>query len=328
MGGHDLRLVRDRLVARIPDGDKITAIEPITTGFSNETYVVGGLDLILRLPPAAGAMLEGHSVIGQARIYQALEAGGKGPPVPHVVDCCDDVEVAGAPFFVMERVPGESIHDIEMQAWFTEADEPERTRMCTEWIAAIASLGRREPLDVLGPIVTPEDDMRTWRAFAAKADSPEVVAAIDRLLTRPAPRSGPPSVVHGDPKLSNLMWQDKQITALLDWEMALNGEPLSDLAYMLYNFESEFHPASRAQKLSGMLSRDEVILLWSRVSGRPVEGLLWHEIAQSAKLCAILAEGINMVRTGRSSDPKLVWFQRNFGNFIGVTNAMLNAGGF
>ena len=324
----DLDLIRQKLAERLPDGERISGIRPMTTGFSNETYFVEGLDLILRLPPAAGAMLEGHGVIEQARIYQALEKTGKAPPVPHVADCCEDAAVIGVPFFVMERVAGEAIHDIDMQDWFTGASDDERTRMCTDWISAIASLGRLEPVPVLGPAITPEDDMRIWRAFAEKADSPEVVIAIDRLLTRPAPRGGGPAVIHGDPKLSNLMWQDGQITALLDWEMALNGEPLSDLAYILYNFESDFHPASRAQKLSGMLSRDDVILLWSQVSGRPVEGLLWHEIAQSAKLCAILAEGINMVRTGRSTDPKLVWFQNNFGNFIAVTNAMLDAGGF
>ena len=34
------------------------------------------------------------------------------------------------------------------------------------------------------------------------------------------------------------MWQDGEITAMLDWEMALNGEPLADLGYMLYSFES------------------------------------------------------------------------------------------
>ena len=323
----DLNLLRDALAARLPGGAGITAIEPLTTGFSNETYVIHGPDLILRLPPAAGAMLEGHGVIAQGRIYQELERSGCGPRVPHVVDCCDDLSVIGVPFFVMERVPGEPVHDLEMQDWFTGATDAQRAQMCTDWVSAVARLGCLEPLPILGAVVSPEDDMRTWSAFAAAANSPEVVAAIDRLLTRPAPRSGPPAVIHGDPKLSNVMWQDRQISALLDWEMALNGEPLSDLAYVLFNFESPFHPASRAQKLSGMLTRDEVIALWSQVSGRPTDGLLWHEIAQSAKLCCILAEGINMVRTGRSTDPKLIWFEKNFGNFLGVTIAMLDAAG-
>ncbi len=324
----DLNLIRDRLAARLPGGAAITGIEPMTTGFSNETYVVQGLDLILRLPPSAGAMLEGHGVIDQARIYQELEQSGKAPPVPHVADCCDDEGVIGAPFFVMERVAGEAIHDIAMQPWFTDISADERRRMCEDWITSISSLAILEPLTVLGAAITPEEDMRIWAGFAAAADSPQVVAAIERLLKVPAPRSGPPAVVHGDPKLSNLMWQDGQITAVLDWEMAINGAPLSDLAYMLYGFDSDFHPATRAQMLPGMLTRDEVIALWEQVSGRQVEGLLWHEIAQFAKLSSILAEGVNMFNTGRSTDPKLAYFQKNLDNFIGITNAMLDAGGF
>lgn len=324
----DLQQVRDRLAARLPGGQAITAIRPITSGFSNETYVVEGLDLILRLPPSAGAMLTGHGVVEQARIYEELEVSGKAPPVPHVVDCCADSDVIGVPFFVMERVAGESLDDLEMQPWFTEASSAERTRMCEDWITAIASLARLKPLTVLGPVTTPEQDMRNWAEFAAEAQCPALVALIDRLLAVPAPRSGPPAVVHGDPKLSNLMWQDRKITAVLDWEMALNGEPLSDLAYMLYAFESRFHPATRAPKLSGMLSRDDVILLWSKVSGRPVEGLLWHEIAQFVKLSAILAGGVNLSNTGRSTDPRLAWFHKNLENWIGVSTAMLDAGGF
>ena len=323
----DLDSIREALAKRLSDRAPITAIESLTTGFSNETYVVHGPDLILRLPPAAGAMLEGRGVIEQGLIYRALERSTPALLVPHVVDCCDDDSVIGVPFFVMERVPGESLHDIDMQDWFTGATDAERGQMCIDWVSAIAGLANRDPLPILGEVVSPEDDMRKWSAFAAAANSPEVVSAIDRLLAQPAPRSGAPAVIHGDPKLSNVMWQDRRITALLDWEMALNGEPLSDLAYVLFNFDSPFHPASRAQKLPGMLTRDEVIALWSSVSARPTEGLFWHEIAQSAKLCCILAEGINMVRTGRSTDPKLIWFEKNFGNFLGVTTAMLDAGG-
>ena len=172
--------------------------------------------------------------------------------------------------------------------------------------------------------MTPEEDMRRWQAFAAKAGSEATVAAIARLLARPAPISGPPAVVHGDPKLSNLMWRDRAIAAMLDWEMALNGEPLSDLAYMLYAFESRHHPATRAQKLPGMLDRTRVIALWQEVSGRSAQGVAWHEAAQFCKLCGILAEGVAMHDSGRSSDPKLAYFRANLDSWIAITRAMLD----
>ena len=45
--------IAEILRGALPDGERIAAIVPMTTGFSNDTYLVEGPDLILRLPPAA-----------------------------------------------------------------------------------------------------------------------------------------------------------------------------------------------------------------------------------------------------------------------------------
>jgi aminoglycoside phosphotransferase (APT) family kinase protein len=324
----DLEALARTLREVLPDGNRVTAVAAMTTGFSNDTYLLEGAELILRLPPAAGAMLEGHDVIGQARIYEALNRLEAAPPTPAVIHIESDASVVGAPFFVMSRVPGESVHDINMQPWFTEASDAVRRSMCMDWVSSFAGLARLDPLAVLGAPVSPEDDLQMWQRFADAAQCPRLVESIARLLRVPAPLSGPPALVHGDPKLSNLMWADGRLSAMLDWEMALNGEPLADLGYMLYLFPSPFHEATRAPKLSGMLGRDEVIALWSAVSGRSAEGLAWHEIAQIAKITAIIAEGTNMFNTGRSSDPKLAYFRQNLEHYLDVTDAMLADGGF
>ena len=273
-------------------------------------------------------MLDGHDIVGQAKIYAELAGVAGAPPVPGIVTIEESSAVLGVPFFIMERVAGESIDDLEMRPWFIGGGDKLREQVCRAWVSAFAGLARLAPLAALGAAITPEDDARRWRRFAAKANSPRLIAMFDRLLAVPAPRSGPPAVVHGDTKLSNLMWDDCGISAVLDWEMALNGEPLADLGYMLYSFESEYHGATRAQKLPGMLSRGEVIALWSQVSGRPADGVLWHEIAQIGKISAIISEGTNMYVTGRSSDPKLAYFQKNLDYYLGVMAAMLDGGEF
>lgn len=324
----DLQELAEKLHAVLPSQPRITAVAPMTTGFSNDTYLIEGPDLILRLPPAAGAMLDGHDVIGQARIYQALGDAPGAPPVPAVIHIEEDPALLGVPFYVMARAPGESVHDINMQPWFADATDSVRTRMCRDWVSAFAALAKLEPLAVLSGPVSPEDDLRMWQRFATEAQCPALVDAIERLLKSPAPLSGPPAVVHGDTKLSNLMWQDYELSVMLDWEMALNGEPLADLGYMLYLFRSDYHDATRAQKLPGMLDREAVIALWSAVSGRSAAGVFWHEIAQIAKITAIIAEGANMFDTGRSSDPKLIYFKQNLDHYLGVTRAMLDGGGF
>jgi len=237
----------------------ITAVKPMTTGFSNDTYLIEGPDLILRLPPAAGAMLDGHDVVGQARIYAALANTPNAPAVPRIVHVEESPNLLGAPFFLMDRIVGESVNDIEMQPWFTDASDAARTQMCRDWVSAFANLARLSPLEILGAPVSPEDDLRMWQRFADAAACPQLVDMIERLLKVPAPISGSPALIQGDPKLSNLMWHNRRITAMLDFEMALNGDPLADLGYMLFFFASDHHAASRAQKLSGMLTRNEVI---------------------------------------------------------------------
>lgn len=324
----DLDQLASALRAYLPGGDGISAIAPLTTGFSNETYLIEGLDLILRLPPAGGAMLDGHDVIAQARIYAELGKTPGAPPVPRIIALCEDTAILGVPFFVMEKVAGESIDDIHMRPWFIEGDDALRASICRQWISAFAALSNLAPLGTLGPVVSPQDDARMWQSFARAADCPTLVALFDRLLARPAPLSGPPAIIHGDTKLSNIMWANGQISAVLDWEMTLNGEPLANLGYMLYSFKSEYHDATRAQKLGGMLSRDEVIALWEQVSGRSAQGVFWHEIAQIGKIGAIIAEGANMYNTGRSTDPKLVYFKQNLDYYLGVMAAMLDGGGF
>ena len=327
-----MTLTTDQIAAALrtvlPGGQRITGVTPLTTGFSNDTYVVEGLDLILRLPPAAGAMLDGHDVIGQARIYAELGATPGAPPVPEILLVEENPALLGAPFFVMARVPGESVHDITMQDWFTGASDAVRRQMSIDWVSAFAALANLAPLAVLAEPVSPEDDVRRWRRFAEAANCPELIDSIDRLLKVPAPISGPPAVIQGDPKLSNLMWDNFRITAVLDWEMALNGEPLADLAYMMYLFASDHHPAARVSKLSGMIGREEVVACWERVSGRSSAGVLWHEIAQLAKVTGILAEGCNMVDTGRSDDPKLALFKENRDRYLSYLQAMLASGGY
>ncbi len=323
----DLDQLTGALRHYLPGGQGITAIRPLATGFSNETYLIEGLDLILRLPPAAGAMLAGHDVVGQGQIYQELAVTRAAPQVPPVVTICADPAILGVPFFVMERIAGESIDDIVMTPWFTDGSDALREQICRDWISAFAALSNLDPLESLGAAISPEDDSRMWREFAGAADCPQLVGLFDRLLAAPAPKSGPPAIVHGDPKLSNLMWQDQRITAMLDWEMALNGEPLANLGYILFFFASEYHSATRAQKLPGMLTRDEVIALWEEVSGRSAKGIFWHEIAQAGKLGAIIAEGANMANTGRSNDPRLELFKQNLGYYLGAMAAMLDGAG-
>ncbi len=135
----------------LPGGGAITAVTPMMTGFSNDTYLVEGPDLVLRMPPAAGAMLDGHDVIGQARIYAELGRNpGRPKPCPKSCISKQDSALLGAPFFLMRKVPGEAVSDIELQPWFTDVADEMRRQMCRDWVSAFAGLAHLQPLDTAG----------------------------------------------------------------------------------------------------------------------------------------------------------------------------------
>jgi aminoglycoside phosphotransferase (APT) family kinase protein len=311
----NLESIRESLINYLPGGPQISQVTPLSTGHSNETYLLEGLGHILRLPPVSEPLLDTHShgVFQQALIYERLGRIGTALPVPKILHSCSDETVLGDPFFVMERAPGEVLNDYVLPAWFTEATVLTRDNICRQWVETFAALTNLAPVLEIGSPVRPEEEVHRWQQVAASANSLALVAVLDRLLDVPARRSGAAVPVHGDPKLANLLWEEGQLTAVLDWELAYNGEPLSDLGYILHFFASDTHGASPANELPGMWSRAAVIDAWEGISSRSARGVEWYEIAADAKMAAILAYGFHLYETGRSSDARFIRWNQTSG---------------
>jgi aminoglycoside phosphotransferase (APT) family kinase protein len=113
------------------------------------------------------------------------------------------------------------------------------------------------------------------------------VAEVERLsgwLSDEVPPSPPPTVVHNDFKLNNVlldMDDSRRITAVLDWEMATVGDPLSDVASLLVYWtepgESEMMGGLKSVTASaGFPSRNDVAELYAQLSGRDLSALNWY----------------------------------------------------
>ena len=81
-------------------------VEQFPKGASNLTYRLryAGRDLILRRPPAGTKAKSAHDVIREYRIQQALKPAF--PKVPRMLAACEDHDVIGSDFYVMERIEG------------------------------------------------------------------------------------------------------------------------------------------------------------------------------------------------------------------------------
>ncbi len=287
-------------------GEAIRRVVPLSTGHSNETYLLEGLDRILRMPPSEEGLLPPYDMARQHSVLSAVGAWKAWPPVPRVFELCTDSAVIGDPFFVMERLSGEAF-EYQVPDWLDAAPPEVRDRMCAQWIGAVAAVHCMPAERMPTQTMTFVDEARHWRAVAESAQAPQqLFDVLDDLIARPPPPSGPPTPVHGDPKHGNCLWNRDRLMALLDWEMAHVGEPLTDLGY-LASFYAQSKGAALANAgfaLDGWWSRARAVEEWESATGRAARELNRYEALGMCKIAAIIALGFHLFRSGRATDPR------------------------
>lgn len=280
--------------------------EMITGGKSNLTYVVGdgSTDVVVRRPPMGHVLATAHDMGREFRAMAAL--ADTDVPVPAMHALCEDTDVIGAPFYVMQRATG-TPYKTAAELELLGAD---RTRAISEDL--VDTLGRLHAVDPasvgLGDFGRPdgylERQVRRWRKQLESSRSRDI-AGIDELaerLSASIPATGEGTIVHGDYRLDNVLIDSSdgdRMTAVLDWEMSTLGDPLTDVAVMLaYQQMAE---ASRdagvaasvtdAPLAAGYLSRDDVLERYAGATGRDVGDIGFHLGLAFFKLAVIL-EGI------------------------------------
>jgi aminoglycoside phosphotransferase (APT) family kinase protein len=277
----------------------------IAGGKSNLTYEVtdGTRWWIVRRPPLGHVQATAHDM---GREYTAMSAlAGTDVPVPRTYAHCDDPEVLGAPFYVMEKVDGRAYR----RAKELEELGPERTgAIAGRLVDVLARLHAVDPeavgLDGFGrPDGFLERQVRRWgrQLEGSKTrDRPDADELHRRLSEQVASVAADPSVVgvvHGDYRLDNcLVGADDQIHAVVDWEMATLGDTRTDLALMLV-YETLGASAggdlvSDVAKARGWPGHDQQLAAYTSASGRQPDDMRFHLALAYFKLAVIL-EGIH-----------------------------------
>jgi aminoglycoside phosphotransferase (APT) family kinase protein len=237
-----------------------------------------------------------------AREYRVMSALATTPvPVPTMVSLCRDVAVIGAPFYVMSRKSGIAYRRREQLGSLGE----HRVRTLAErLVATLANLHAVVPSDVgLGDFGRPhgflERQVRRWTRQLAGSRSRDLAGAdeLQRLLEHHVPTAGRPAVVHGDFRLDNVLVDTSDnITAVLDWEMATVGDPLTDIALMIaYDQLARTEHGdgiADASTADGYPTAPEIAALYATATGADVSALGFHLGLAHFKLAAIL-EGIH-----------------------------------
>lgn len=314
----------DRMLGALRDylgaGAALTAIVPLSTGHSNETYLLTGIERILRMPPSEEGLLPPYDMARQHAVLAAMAAAADGPPVPAVFELCVDPTVIGDPFFVMEKLAGEAF-EYTVPAWLAAAPASLPDAMCRQWIGAVTAVHRLPATDMPAAARSPVDEARHWLGVAEGAAAPAPLLEVLRDLVAAPPRpSGPVTPVHGDPKHGNCLWRhDGTLLALLDWEMAGVGEPMTDLGYIAhFHDQGEVRLASAGYELDGWWSKAQMVAAWEAATGRQARDLARYEALAVGKIAAIIALGYHLFASGRTRDPRFEAWQSVIPAYVGM----------
>jgi aminoglycoside phosphotransferase (APT) family kinase protein len=304
-------------------GDKLPgfkgplSVELFKGGQSNPTYrlITPGRSYVMRAKPGPVAKLlpSAHAIEREFKVLKAL--GPTDVPVPEVYCLCEDEEVIGRAFYVMECLEGrvlwnQSLPDMTKQERFAHYDEMNRV------ISALHNVDYKA--------VGLEDFGRPGNYFARQIgrwskqyqiSETEPIPEMHRLIEW-LPASIPPgedtSIVHGDYRLDNMMFAKDQprVIGVLDWELSTLGHPLADFSYhcMSWHIPPEQFRGIAGPDLEALGIPDErsYVRMYCERTGRNPDRVLEHWDFYLAynmfRLAAILQGIVKRVVDGTASN--------------------------
>jgi aminoglycoside phosphotransferase (APT) family kinase protein len=259
-------------------------------------------DVVVRLPPAGGGVFRDYDLEREGRVQNVLAQQGLSTVSPVIVET--DPAIAGAPFIVMPFVAGrtpESQPPYAARGWVADLDPHAQRRVMenftellagihrVDWQAAGTGFLARAGGTGLRAEFDWWDDLREWLSAAAVPSDAEMVLTTMEWCLEHWPSDRPPdSVVWGDARLGNTIYDDALgVAAIVDWEMAAVAPAEVDLGYHLahrHNLVNQLGRADQLPELPGFPTEDEQVALYSARLGRPVSDLPWYLIFGAARL--------------------------------------------
>ncbi len=281
-------------------------------GQSNPTYhlVAGGKEYVLRRKPPGKLLPSAHAVDREYRVITAL--GTTGFPVPRTYALCEDPEVIGTAFYVMDCVHGRVITDPKIPG-LTPRERGAIYDSLNETLArlhtvdfqklGLADFGRA------GSYFTRQIHRWTQQYRASETEKIEAMERLIAWLPAHLPADDETTLVHGDFRLGNTIIHptEPRVAAVLDWELSTLGHPLADLAYncLPYRFTPEWEGlADRDLAALGIPTEEEYVAAYCRRTGRV--GIPDWEfcLAFSMFRLSAIAQGImGRVLAGTANDP-------------------------
>jgi aminoglycoside phosphotransferase (APT) family kinase protein len=290
---------------------RVVGLRRVAGGASRETYAFDiewsasgerrSRPLIARRDPTGGLLKSERE--REFKVLQAMHRAGLKVPEPLFVEL--DRSVMDRPFFIMHRLPGR----VSPGAFAPEEPAELRAKVADDFLGELAKLQsidyRAHGLEWLGE---PNDPLEPARVQAAhwqeiyESDRmgehyPVMSAAFAWLRANPV-ATDRVTVVHGDYRSGNYLYDEGGIIAMLDWEMAHLGDPMEDLGWASMLFWG------REEIAAGLMERSEFLRLYETKAGRRIDWkrLFFYQVLGNAKMAVICLTGIRDFVEGRTQD--------------------------
>ena len=260
---------------------EVTNLRQLTGGASREIWSLDARieqedgqaltrPLVLRRDPHAGPA----GSMDRSLEYRLLKAAyAEGVPVPALVAEGDDS--LGTPFFLMERVDGETIP----RRLLRDDVYAKARQVMTGQLGAILARIHRIPIEEHGLEALPgpppgrppaeEELQRFEQVYRAIAPEPHPAFELAfRWLRQHLPTSSERTVVHGDYRMGNVIFGPEGVRAVLDWELAHIGDPMEDLGWICvrsWRFGNDHLP------VGGIGTREEFYHAYEGAGGFPAD---------------------------------------------------------
>jgi len=312
----DLSKLNSFLRENYPQLGEVLEVTQFAGGFSNLTYCIktAVAEYVLRRPPFGANIKSAHDMAREFKVLSLLKPVYNKVPAP--VLFCEDMEVMGAPFYIMER----------MQGVILRASNAPRLQLAPEILRAssealVDNLAALHSLNIevtgLNQLGKPDGyvtrQVEGWikRYYNSETDKIEQLDKIAEWLKVNIPSTQYAAFIHNDYKYDNVVLNPDNladIVGVLDWEMATVGDALMDLGGTLA-YWSEAGDADEIKFfnltwLPGNLSRQEVIARYVEKSGRDVSNILFYYIFGLYKNAVIAQQIYARWKQGHTQDPR------------------------
>lgn len=286
----------------VPPSDvRIEDLEaPLGTGFSSDTllfelvYTKDGAEhregLVARLEPEEYIVFPSYDIALQRNVLQKLE--GTNVPVPRVRWFEPDSAVLGVPFYIMDRVAGEVPSDnppMHDEGWIADdLCEAERTTVWWNGFEAMCKVHRLdwkalgfefllEPKRGATPLEQQLHYYQEYFEWGMPRDRHPVIAQALDYLEANKPKENQTALCWGDSRLANEIFDNLEVAAVIDWEMARIGDPVQDLAWWLAS-DRCFSEGLELERLAGIPSHEQTVARWKETTGLDASNLGYYFI--------------------------------------------------